>query len=252
MITKTNIIRSEARRILQNCKSRDSANKHLETLMDNLVSKSGYPREVAAKHILIGINQFETTPSEAKPKKEYDFVLKVPYVSELFTRKVTESVRRSGINARIVSVPGRSVRSLISAKTQPECSCVFCGKGLSCGTSHFVYEAECKTCRGKYNGASARPLPYRINEHESSCRLQNDATTLGQHIKHHIRNSDISINDEYELLKGKRNHEFLFNNFDIQIVRKCYDSLDTFINEGLVIKNDKPSLNNMNNNGFVE
>ena len=43
MITKTNIIRSEARRILQNCKYRDSANKHLEALMDNLVSKSGYP-----------------------------------------------------------------------------------------------------------------------------------------------------------------------------------------------------------------
>ncbi len=35
------------------------------------------------------------------------------------------------------------------------------------------------------------------------------------------------------------------------LLRKGKDTLETFIREGIYIRNEKPVLNNVNNNGFI-
>ena len=39
---------------------------------------------------------------------------------------------------------------------------------------------------------------------------------------------------------------------DFNIVRKCKDTLETFINEGMLLCINKPKLNNMQRNSFTE
>ena len=103
-------------------------------------------------------------------------------------------------------------------------------------------------CSKKYNGASARPAIYRFNEHESSTRLLNDRTTLGQHIAEHSRTYDTIKAGE----KGTRDYASFFDKYNLEIVAKCRDTLETFVKEGLYIRTYKQELNNMLSNGFVD
>ncbi len=194
LVNKTNIIRSETRRIVRNCKYREQCWKHLEKFKLNMIEKSGYPPEIVTKHVLQALEQIEksttsplsggnqdTTKSSASP----DYVLKIPYINEAFTRKVSSTVRKAGINARIVTQAGRSVRSLINDEKVNTCKCELCNAGIDCDTRHFVYQASCNKCGDQYIGASRRPILNRIQEHESSVRINNARTTLGHHAARH-------------------------------------------------------------------
>ena len=250
-ITKTNIIRSETRRIIRNCKYKEESWPHLETLKQNLVSKSGYPTKLVTAHMLQAMEQMEKrdlTDSQKPTAPSPDYVLKIPYINEGFTRKVSSTVKKAGINARIVTQAGRSVKSLISEKTKKTCNCELCKSGNDCSTSHFVYQADCNTCGDQYIGASRRPLKNRLQEHESSFRLNNSRTTLGQHAAEHRKES----NEIYRPKAGTRDFEKFLEFYNLNIVRKCKDTLETFINEGMLISSNKPKLNNMQSNGFIE
>ena len=113
---------------------------------------------------------------------------------------------------------------------------------------HFVYQANCNECGDQYIGASRRPILNRIQEHESSFRINNDRTTLGQHAAKH-RHNDGTI---YVPTTGTRNFESFFKQYSFDVVKKCKDTLETFINEGMLITSTKPKLNNMLRNGFTE
>ena len=107
----------------------------------------------------------------------------------------------------------------------------------------MMQSVRSKVCPKKYSGGSARPATYRVNEHESSTRLLNDRSTLGQHAQTHSSEAGV---------KGKRDYDKFFDKFNFKIVATCRDTLETFITEGLHILKDKPEINNMSTNGFVE
>ena len=255
LVTKTNIIRSETRRIIRNCKYKEESWPHLETLKQNLVEKSGYPTKIVTTHMLQAMEQMQKGCTESSisqkpptPSESPNYVLKIPYINEGFTRKVSSTVKKAGINARIVTQAGRSVKSLIREKTKNTCECELCKSGNDCSTSHFVYQADCNQCGDQYIGASRRPLKNRLQEHESSFRLNNSRTTLGQHASEHRMEN----NEEYRPKAGTRDFEKFLEYYDFNIVKKCKDTLETFINEGMLISINKPKLNNMLRNGFTE
>ena len=255
LVTKTNIIRSETRRIIRNCKYKEESWPHLETLKQNLVEKSGYPTKIVTTHMLQAMEQMQKGCTESSisqkpptPSESPNYVLKIPYINEGFTRKVSSTVKKAGINARIVTQAGRSVKSLIREKTKNTCECELCKSGNDCSTSHFVYQADCNQCGDQYIGASRRPLKNRLQEHESSFRLNNSRTTLGQHASEHRMEN----NEEYRPKAGTRAFEKFLEYYDFNIVKKCKDTLETFINEGMLISINKPKLNNMLRNGFTE
>lgn len=251
--TKTNIIRTETRRIIRNCKNKKDAWSHLEKLKHNFVSKSGYPEKLVTTHILQAVDKMQSSSpnlASSNPKPSPDYVLRIPYINEGFTRKVRSTIKSAGINARVVTQAGKSVRSLISEKTMNSCDCTLCKSDLECSTSHFVYQADCNKCGKQYIGASRRPLISRMKEHESSFRLNNNRTTLGQHAMEHRKESNET--ERYTPKQGVRNFEKFLEYYDVKVVKKCKDTLETFINEGMIINKHNPKLNNMQSNGFIE
>ena len=248
MRTKSNIITSEARRILRNCSSIDLAWKHLEKLREDLIN-SEYPHDKTTLLIAKTVSQHlnpSTTNCKQKDKGDFDFILRIPYIDEAKSRIMQKIADNSGFKIRVVTTPGNSVKSLIKEKVDSrDCQCVMHQHNIDCKQRYIVYQATCQLCNEKYIGGSARPTSERLNEHEASVRLQNTRTTLGEHVieKH---SSTLPLKT-----KGRRDYDNFFKFYDFKVRRKCRDTLETFIYEGLDIANIKPGLNNMTTNGFV-
>ena len=116
-------------------------------------------------------------------------------------------------------------------------NCHVCQMGVPCKLRNFIYHATCQHCSKEYVGASARKGCDRMKEYESGIRLphQNERTTLGRHKGecHSLEPNDINSAYKFKILgKGK-------------------DGLDTFLREGIFIKQLNPELNGKFNNGFI-
>ena len=98
-----------------------------------------------------------------------------------------------------------------------------------------------------YIGASRNPTVKRLGQHEASVRRFNDSTTLGQHMIEFHKNLKPTTIPK----KGKPSFNNLFKHFTPKIIKNGKDTIDVFVKEGMAIKYNRPSLNNMNTNGFV-
>ena len=103
----------------------------------------------------------------------------------------------------------------------------------------MVYQAICKHCKQKYQGATGRPGGLRFKEHEASVRRENTATSLGKHIL-----------EEHELVDSYDDRK-IENYYDFSILKYCKDTMEAFLAEDIFIKTDKPRINNMQGNGFT-
>ena len=239
--TKINIIRTEARRRLNNCKVTMNAYKHLDELKIDLL-KSGYPSHMIDKYIISEIT-YKIAPRNLTPKEKptFDFIFKIPYYTESYTRLMKKHIRDLNINARVVVASGHKLLSTIKSQhpSKGDCECTVCQLGIKCHNRNFVYQAECKGCDKVYVGGSSRPAKKRILEHASAVRLdsQTNRSSLAKHNLeiHEKENNDIS------------------KMFKFTILEKGKDGVDTFIREGLALKkgNQKNHINEMMENGFV-
>ena len=84
MSIKTNIIFTETKRIINAHSNKDHIWPDLEKLKDHLIN-SEYPEDVINKFIIKAVNH-KDDPN--KIKKEYDYLLQIPYISAPFTRKI--------------------------------------------------------------------------------------------------------------------------------------------------------------------
>ena len=259
MNIKINIIRTEANRIIRNCSKVAYIKKHLEALKTAFI-KSGYPNNLIDRIILpewqkveLGLcgnkliekmtedrkNKENRRAEKEKEDKDKDtFILKVPYVSESYTRKMKSNIKGLGINAKVVVKPGRNLRSLVTTKNKSKiCNCNSCLMNIPCTTRNFVYQADCIHCGEQYIGASHRPGNKRLGEYESSLRLpqQNERTTLGRH------KAEKHSNEKNELKSC----------FTFKVIDKGIDCTETFLKEGLHIKNKSAAINGKFNNGFI-
>ena len=88
-------------------------------------------------------------------------------------------------------------------------------------------------------------------------RNKNKRTTLGQQddpsdsgdTSNNNNNGRGPIRDRLE--KDRINAMELNKSYKFSIVRKCKDSLEAFISEGLHIKEERPKINNCIGNGFI-
>ena len=239
--TKINIIRTEARRRLNNCKYICNAYKHLNDLKSDLLN-SGYPNQMIDQYIVSEISNW-ITPKNNSPqvKPTYDFILKIPYVTELYTRVMKKHIKDLKINARVVVASGFKLISTLKSQhpNKGECDCLVCHLGIKCHNRNFVYEAKCNECDKMYIGGSSRPAKKRIMEHESALRLdtQTDRSSIA---KHNLEAHNKESNNIKEMFK-------------FTMVDKGKDAVDTFIREGLILqkRDQKMHMNEMMENGFV-
>ena len=120
-----------------------------------------------------------------------------------------------------------------------ECNCLVCELGIKCHNRNFVYEAKCNKCDKLYIGGSSRPAKKRILEHESALRLDSQ-TERSSIAKHNLEAHNKESKDIKEMFK-------------FTMVDKGKDGVDTFIREGIILKNrdQKLHINEMMENGFV-
>ena len=187
----------------------------------------------------LGKNISENPSKPTHTDDDKEFVLRVPYFNEAFSRIVKKKVKEAGISARVVICPGSKLKSHIS-NNKSLCTtknCIACDINIPCNTRNFVYKATCLKCDEKYIGCSARPASERIKEYESSIRLkhQNERTSLGRH--------------KEEMHNGEKDD--LKEMFNIELLAKAKDPLSVFLTEGLLIKQHRPGMNGQINNGFV-
>ena len=269
--TKLNIITTETRRVMENCSQKEFVWKHLEHLKTNLMN-SNYPEKTVVTRMTREIdNQLynwdhrlnamdgrdtasTTTTSQSNTattkNSDYEYVLKIPYVNEAYTRMVKKDLKDLGINARVVPVAGPSLQSMIMQRQEPTCDCQLCkeleGKNASCCEKHVIYEATCKLCRQTYRGVSNRFLVKRMEEHEASVRLANTRTALGTHFREHYINGD-----PVPITAIKPSLDNLLSSYTIKKIDKGKDSIEAYIKEGLRIKETKPMLNEKLENGWT-
>ena len=173
---------------------------------------------------------------------------------------IKKAIEKSNLKIRVVCKSGKTLKSVLKPHHSKLCNlenCQLCKNNIPCKMKHFIYEFTCNHCtknvtdnitkkkNNKYIGASRRIALKRLGEHEQSVRRFNNRTTLGQHM--------MEKHDNLKPKKFGRQSDFknLFTHFKPRILKTCKDSLGTFVTEGLAIKYNKPSLNNMQGNGFL-
>ena len=84
-----------------------------------------------------------------------------------------------------------------------------------------------------------------MKEHEHSTRYFNDRTTPGEHMMlKHKENKPRKI-------ERKINIQNMFNQFHVEILKRCKNPLDTYLSEALEIKKGVANMNKMTGNGFI-
>jgi hypothetical protein len=254
-----------SRRVMENCSQKDSVWKHLERLKRNLLN-SNYPIKIVLTRMMREIDnqlrnwdhRYDRIDDKAQPqsqrssatttKIDYEYVLKIPYVSEAYTRMVKKDLKDIGINARVVPVAGPSLQSLLTKRQDVECDCLLCkeGEDVSCCEKHVIYEATCKLCHEKYRGVCNRFLVKRMEEHEYSVRKANTKSALGTHFRDHL-----IAGDPVPITSNKPSLENLLSSYTIKKIDKGKDSIEAYIKEGLRIKETKPMLNEKLENGWT-
>ena len=248
MSIKTNIIFTEAKRIIKNHSNQENIWPDLEKLKDHLLN-SEYPENIINKFIIKAINSHD---NPNKIKKAYDFILSIPYINEPFTRQIKNTIKKSHINARVVVTSGKTLKMAMKTKSQPKkCECILCKNNLPCHSKNIVYKMTCKNCKttnSNYIGATNRKITKRLEEHEHSIRKFNNRTTTGEHmlLKH-------KRNKPRKQLPNKINFQNLFKHYKVEILKQCKDPLETYIVEQMNIKKkDSATLNNYQTNGFIK
>ena len=262
--TKLNIISTETRRVLNLCSSLELAWPHLEKIRDNFIN-SGYPPATTSRVMMNAVSKtlYPTVKSSTgkdgneKVKPDQKYILKVPYTNEATTRNLKKAIKTSGFNILLVTTPGEAVEDIVKTGLKHQfgtcsvCNCPLHKKDIDCKSQHVVYKAICRRCQKRYLGATARITLGRLNEHESSFRLLNNRTTLGEHALEHMEEDGTDIDSARIDRKGRRDYDNFFNTYEFKIHKKCKDTLETFLTEQYEILKIKPELNNMTGNGFI-
>ena len=238
-IIKLDLIRTEARRVLNRCSSKKLAFPHLERLRSNLIM-SGYPNGRVSVTFAEELGKRNsntsapTAPSISHPPTDTErFNLKTPYTNEGALRKRRKAIRTSGLPIKLVTT-GTTVgsmvkRSFIASKTTKNFTCKLQQHNVPCDISHVVYSATCKSCEKQYIGATCRPLEHRIQEHDSAVRLgQVEKSALGEYLTLH--HSELGPG-ETERSRGVRDFDKLFELYDIKVLTHNRDALATFLIE---------------------
>ena len=108
---------------------------------------SGYPEHIINIYILQGITN--KGGNGKREKKEFDHILRIPYINPGFTRIIKNIIKKTKIHARVVETPGDAIKMMIKQKDSKYCqdeNCIFCKNEVLCGSKDNVYKFTCKNC----------------------------------------------------------------------------------------------------------
>ena len=159
---KRSTVLNEQRRADRNSTSDHSL--EAQVLINKKLRRNGYPNSW----------QRTTTKTNKKtPKPSYNFVYKIPFVSDAFNRGVNRILRKHNIPARLTNHRHKSIQALTkrTSLTQPTtCKSESCAVDRRCQERFVVYIATCRLCGSTYIGQTTRTLHDRAREHGLSAK----------------------------------------------------------------------------------
>ena len=145
---------------------------------------NGYPEKwLRPEHQL---RQKRTTTTTTTKKNQFNSVLKIPYVNEIFNSRVRACLKRNGFSkTRLVNPKPKTIEQ-ISSKPKPSqvCrlrKCPIKDHCQDCTKTHVVYEARCNLCPNNYIGSTTVALHYRARQHIYAIRRCDNTYALGEH-----------------------------------------------------------------------
>ncbi|EFO97466.1 hypothetical protein CRE_04478 [Caenorhabditis remanei] len=160
-------------------------------------------------------------------------IIPIPYVSEQITNLVRSSLKKVGLEARVIELKGISLRNTLIKNrifdkrcVRRQCRvCPQIGEG-ACARRGVIYQIAC-SCGEIYIGESGRPLAERYNEHSRAAEKPDcksyASTTWAKH--------------------SKEKHHGKPLNLELKVLDCEGDTVRRRILEGIHIKRFNPSLN---------
>ena len=146
-------------------------------MVNKKLQRNGYPNSW----------QRTTTKTNKKtPKPSYNFVYKIPFVSDAFNRDVNRILQRHNIPARLTNHRHKNIQALTkrTSLTQPTtCKSESCAVGRRCQERFIVYKATCRQCGSTYIGQTTRTLHDRVRKHVLSAKKKDTVSALGIHYR---------------------------------------------------------------------
>lgn len=224
--TKTNFLRNSTDYVKKRC-SNDVLMKFSERQLHAKFRKNGFCQNDWKK-----ANQKKNNrPNSSRDKNTCSF-LKLNYINDCTDRKIRKLIQRYKIPAKLVNKSNQTIYNNLRFKSKqtkhPNCEiCDRLPDRILCTTRHLVYKFTCHLCNDFYIGQSNRPFKFRFNEHCRSLLNKNkNNSALAEHVlqKHHSVNCTI-------------------DDFDLSIIDKCNDPVDTRLTEARYIKRLSPQIN---------
>ncbi len=229
--------------------SSNEVNKHRsEEMIDELLTNNGYSNRVRQN---IKRNA-RTRKRKLRQKKTQGnnnnnnnvTTLKVPCLSDKCTAQIKRAAQALKIPIRVVATPGKNLRDVLTSSRPldgvkcPHNNCRTCqalGDRGKCTDRNVIYEVKCgmPTCQasniGSYNGETYRPISDRFTEH---FRSANNPTAKSY--------KDMPLAKHYNTSHSDRETPKL----ELGILERAYSTTDRKIKEARTILNNKPDLNN--------
>ena len=209
--TKRAVAKNQYSRAINNASTERGRRDGIKTITE-LLTANDYPANEIDSAIKHATNMKPRNQSKQPWKKADHVILKLPFVSDILSARVTQRVRKFSPDVRVVFKSGPSlkqqlVRSQLCPRVCPRevqrskekrgCGrpmvCRACDAGMTngdCILKNVVYSMSCTLCGDLYIGETERPVRVRFQEHYRDAKAKLGTSPWGGHYK--IQHRDYS------------------------------------------------------------
>ena len=177
------------------------------------------------------------SPNEIRSKKNNAFstgkppVLVLNFINDRCNRKINTIIRKYDFKIKVANKPAKQLRHCFSSRSQVKKhdNCKVCSSLpllYRCDDNFLVCKFTCSLCSKFYIGETSRPFRMRHSEHERSLSNKNKTSALAEHAL--LCHNDVTVT---------------IDDFDLDIVQKCSNPLETRLAEANAIHRFGPALN---------
>ena len=227
---KSNFVSNSINTVKNRCSTEEETKKALKKL-DDRFRQNGF-RITSKKQIGKNKNKKYKEAHKASNKT----FLKLKFLSDGTNRKIRNLIKKYKIPANLVSVPNKPLYNCLKTeenKKEKHNECEVCEAlpaKYNCSDRFLIYKFTCKICNDFYIGQTSRSFKLRFSEHKRAIAKKQAKSALAEH-----------DHGPHGTFQGPKNNSI--EDFDLDILDQCGDSLDTKLTEARFIKNLCPKIN---------
>ena len=163
--------------------------------------------------------------------KEDGVFLQTGFINDRFNKKVNKILKQYSFPIKAIFKPNRKLSHCFRPKNikqkHENCNiCIRLPEKYNCDDRFIVYKFTCNLCQKFYIGETCRPLRFRYEEHKRSLEKNDKKSALSEHAVTDHPGASLVLLD-----------------FDLCILAKFRNPVETRIHEARQINNLRPPLN---------